>query len=83
MAALEVEEEEEEGGAFEEGLAAEESRRELLTVRTVWEEALLEEGRTGSSSSMSWGVRETAEEVGTSPKMSVKTCEDCFSSARR
>ena len=58
--------------------------RELLTVRTGGALAmdLLEEGRTGSSSSSSgWGVRATVEEVGTFPRMSESTCEDSFNSA--
>ena len=50
------------------------SIKELLMVRMVgMDVALLEEERTGSSSSASWGVNATSDVVGTSPRMSERT----------
>lgn len=66
-----------------------EAVRELLLTVLIegTEECLLvEEGRTGSSSSTSWGVRvPAAEEVGISPepRTSPSICEDSLSSARK
>ena len=90
MAAVEEEAEEEEEEVLEacwevEEEVVEEWMMELLTVRMVGmeEDLLVEEGRTGRSSSTSWGVREMAEEVETSQRTSERTWEDSFSSARR
>ena len=61
-------------------------RRELLTVRTVGIVAmdLLEEGRTGSSSSSyGCGVSTTVGKVATFPRISERTCVDSLSSAWR
>ena len=40
------------------------------------------EGRTGSSSSIKVGVRPTELEMGASPRMSDRACEESFSSLR-
>lgn len=57
------------------GVLAELSTRELLTVRIVGMAIdLLEEGRTGSSSSSSgWGVRAIAGKLATLPRISENT----------